>query len=247
MVGAGPEEGGATLLAGTEAGVPPPAGAGTSSAAAGIPVPGDPRSVVGAALAGTGLDSDGVVVVETGSVVEPDSAGVGSDRQDAHPGSSLGPTLLLSPSVVGIGTVGCAGVGCGAGLGAGSGSALIGVGAVGSGSEGGGGSVPVGGVSIGGGVLTGGTGGVVGGGVGAGSKTGFPLPIGGPSHFGCSLGAGCSFAQASLELRIETERHKTSATSRARDLRLRRWAWRAVLMCGFPRVKSVRTRPIVPR
>jgi hypothetical protein len=227
------------MLAGTAAGVPTAgAGAGTSPAAAGIPVWGEPRSVVGVALAGTGPDSDGVVV-ETGSVVEPDSVVVGSGRQDAHPGSSLGPTL--SPPVVGIVTGRCAGVGCGAGCGAGSGSTLGG-----AGSEGGGSTVSVGGVTSGGGVLTGGAGGVVGVGVGS-STTGFPLPIGGPSPFGCPGEEGCSFAQASLELRIEAERQKTSATNRARDLRLRRCAWRAVLLCGCPRVKSVRTLPIVSR
>ena len=236
------------MLAGTAAGVPTAgAGAGTSPAAAGIPVWGEPRSVVGVALAGPGPNSDGVVV-ETGSVVEPDSVGVGSDRQDAHPGSSLGPTL--SPLGVGIVAGRCAGVGCGAGsVGAGS----VGAGSVGAGSEGGGGSVPVGGVSIGGGVLTGGAVGVVGVGVGL-STTTFPLPIvgfspvGGPGEEGCFFDEGCSFAQASLAARTKAERHKTSTTSRARGLlRLCRWARMAVFLCGCPRVKSLRTLPIVSR
>jgi hypothetical protein len=246
------------MLAGTAAGVPTAgAGAGTSPAAAGIPVWGEPRSVVGVAPAGTGPDSDGVVV-ETGSVVEPDSVGVGSDRQDAHPGSSLGPTL--SPLGVGIVAGRCAGVGCGAGsvgagsVGAGSvGAGSVGAGSVGAGSEGGGGSVPVGGVSIGGGVLTGGAVGVVGVGVGL-STTTFPLPIvgfspvGGPGEEGCFFDEGCSFAQASLAARTKAERHKTSTTSRARGLlRLCRWARMAVFLCGCPRVKSLRTLPIVSR
>jgi hypothetical protein len=239
------------MLAGTAAGVPTAgAGAGTSPAAAGIPVWGEPRSVVGVALAGTGPDSDGVVV-ETGSVVEPDSVGVGSGRQDAHPGSSLGPTL--SPPVVGIVTGRCAGVGCGAGsgsavVGAGSvGAGSVGAGSVGAGSEGGGGSVPVGGGSTGGGVLTGGAVGVVGVGVGS-PTTGFPLPIVGFSPVGGPGEEGCSFAQASLAARTKAARHKTSTTSRARGLlRLCRWAWRAVFLCGCPRVKSVRTLPIVSR
>jgi hypothetical protein len=236
------------MLAGTAAGVPTAgAGAGTSPAAAGIPVWGEPRSVVGVAPAGTGPDSDGVVV-ETGSVVEPDSVGVGSDRQDAHPGSSLGPTL--SPLGVGIVAGRCAGAGSvGAGsVGAGSvGAGSVGAGSVGAGSEGGGGSVPVGGVSIGGGVLTGGAVGVVGVGVGL-STTSFPLPIFGFSPVGGPGEEGCSFAQASLAARTKAERHKTSTTSRARGLlRLCSWAWRAVFLCGCPRVKSLRTLPIVSR
>ncbi len=192
------------MLAGTGAGVPT-AGAGASSAAAGTTVSGEPGPVVGAALAGTGPDSDGVVV-------GTDSVGVGSDCQDADPSSAaLGQTV--SPPVVVIPTVRCSGVGCGVGCGAGSGSALGG-----AGSDGGG-SVSVGGVSIGGGVLTGG---VVGAGVG--SAAGFPpltivvlSPVVG---CGCSAEEGCSFAQTSLELRIEAKKHKTSATSRARGLQL---------------------------
>jgi hypothetical protein len=196
--------------------------AGTSSAAAGTSaVSGAPRSGAGAALADdTGEGSD--VVVGT------DSVAVGSDCQDTVAGSPLGQTV--SPPVFVITTVRCSGVGCGAGCGAASGSALGG-----TESDGGGESVSVGGASSttgggggdGGGVVTTG-GGDVGAGA-AGSATSCcccpPLltivvvlsPVVGGGC--CSVEEGCSFAQASLELRTKAKRHKTSATTRARGLR----------------------------
>jgi hypothetical protein len=227
------------MLAGTAAG----AAVGTCSATAGTSVSGAPRSVVEAALAGTGPDSDGIVV-ETDSVVGTDSVRVGSDFQDGDTSSSLGPTLSLSPPVVCITTGRCTGVGCGGGCTAGSDFALDG-----NGSDGDGVTVSVGGVSTGGVVLTGGAVGV---GVGS-SATGFPLPIvvfspvGCPGGESCSFEEGCSFAQASLAARTKAERHKTSTTNRARDLRLCRGAWMAVFLCGCPRVKSLRTLPLVWR
>jgi hypothetical protein len=209
--------------------------AGTPSAAAGASaVSGEPRSGAGAALAeetGAGSDGvvvDGVVVVVVGlDSVGLDSVGVGSDFQDTIAGSPLGKTV--SPPVVGITTVRCSGVGCGVGCGAGSGSALGGTGSDlgGTESDGGGGSVSVGGGSTatGGGVVTIGGGDV---GAGAGSATCFPpLTIGvlSPVVGGCcSVEEGCSFAQASVELRTKAKRHKTSPTTRARGLRVCRWA-----------------------
>jgi hypothetical protein len=200
--------------------------AGTPSAAAGASaVSGEPRSGAGAALADeTGAGSDGVVVdgvVVDGVVVVvagTDSVGVGSDFQDTIAGSPLGETV--SPPVVGITSVRCTGVGCGFGSGfgsgAGSGSALGG-----PESDGGGGGVSVGGGSTatGGGVVTTGGGDV---GAGAGSATCFPpFTIGVLSPVvggGCPVEEGCSFAQASVELRTKAKRHKTSPTTRARGL-----------------------------
>ena len=229
--------------------------AGTLSAAAGTSaVSEEPRSGAGAALADdTGADSDGVVV-GTDSV-GTDSVAVGSDCQDTVAGSPLGQTV--SPPVFVITTVRCSGVGCGAGCGAASGSALGGTESVG----GGGGSVSVGGASS----TTGGGDGVVttgGGDVGAGAAGSAtsccccpPLltivvvlsPVVGGGC--CSVEEGCSFAQASVELRTtKAKRHKTRATTRARGLRSCRWAWMAVFLCGRPRVKSLRTLPnVVPR
>ena len=215
--------------------------AGISSAAAGTSaVSGEPRSGAGAVLAeDTGAGSEGVIVAGTDS-----SVGVGSDCQYTVSGSPLGQTV--SPPVFVITTVRCSGVGCGAG----SGSVLGGTESVGAG----GGSVSVGGGSTttggGGDVVTTGGGDV---GVGAGSATScFPpltivvvlSPVVG---WGCSAEEGCSFAQASVELRTKAKRHKTSATTRARGLQPCSWAWMAVLLCGRPRVKSLRTLPLVPR
>ena len=216
-----------------------------SSAAAGASaVSGEPRSGAGAALADErGAGSDGVVVV-----VGTDSVEVGSVCQDTVAGSPLGQTV--SPPVFVITTVCCSRVGCGVGWGAASGSALGGTESVG-----GGGSVSVGGGSTttGGGVASTGGGDV---GAGAGSATSCCCPpltivvlcpvVGGGC---CSVEEGCSFAQASLELRTtKAKRHKTRATTRARGLRSCRWAWMAVLLCGCPRVKSLRTLPnVVPR
>jgi hypothetical protein len=226
--------------------------AGTLSAAAGSSaVSGEPRSGAGAALAddtGAGSDgvADGVVVVGT------DSVAVGSDCQDTVAGSPLGQTVSPPVFVFVVTTVRCSGVGCGIACGAASGSALGGA----ESDGGGGGSVSVGGASSttgGGGVVTTAGGGV---GAGAGSATSCcccpPLTIvvlspvvGGGC---CSVEEGCSFAQASLELRTKAKRHKTSATTRARGLRSCRWAWMAVFLCGRPRVKSLRTLPnVVPR
>jgi hypothetical protein len=217
---------------------------GTSSAAAGAcSVSGEPSSGAGAALAEErGAGSDGVVV-------GTDSVEVGSDCQNTVAGSPLGQTV--SPPEFVITTVCCTGVGCGVGCGAASGSALGGT----ESDGGGGGSVSVGGGSTttgGGGVVP--TGGDVGAGVGVGSATCFPpvtiawlspVVVGGGC---CSVEEGCSFAQASLELRTKANRHKISATTRARGLRSCRWAWMAVLLCGRPRVKSLRTLPnVVPR
>jgi len=70
------------------------------------------------------------------------------------------------------------------------------------------------------------------------------LPFAGPCW---AAREGCSFAQASFAARRKAERHKTSATSRARDLRLCRGARMAVFRCGCPRVKSLRTLPLVAR
>ena len=189
---------------------------------------------MGAALTDTGAGSDGVVV--DGVLV----GGAGSDCWSADAGSTLGTTVSL-PVVVTT-TVLCSGVGCAAGCAAGSGSAL--------GRteltqlDGGCGGVSVGGVSTGGVVLTGGGIGIV-----VGVATCVPLTIivlspvvGGGC---CSVEEGCSAAQASLELRTKAKRHKTSATTRARGLRSCRWAWMAVCLCGCPRVKSLRTLPIV--
>jgi hypothetical protein len=215
--------------------------AGTPCAAAGASaVSGEPRSGAGAALADeTGAGSDGVVVVDgvvvgTDSVgvgsdcldtvagVGTDSVGVGSDCPDTVAGAPLGSPLgkTVSPPVVGITTVRCSGVGCGAG----SGSALGGT----ESDGGGGGSVSVGGGSTatGGGVVTTGGGDV---GAGAGSATCIPpLTIGVLSPLAggccCSVEEGCSFAQASAELRTKAKRHKTSPTTRARGLQPRRWA-----------------------
>jgi hypothetical protein len=196
--------------------------AGTPLAAAGASaVSGEPRPGAGAALADeTGASSDGVVV--DGVVVAgTDSVGVGSDFQDTVAGSPLGSALgkTVSLPVVGVGR------------GAGSGSALGG-----TESDEGGGSVSVGGGSTatGGGVVTTGGGGstATGGGVvttggdvgaGAGSATCFPpLTIGVlfPVVSGCCpVEEGCSFAQASVELRkTKAKRHKTSPTTRARGL-----------------------------
>jgi hypothetical protein len=57
-------------------------------------------------------------------------------------------------------------------------------------------------------------------GAGASSAACFPLTIIVLSTVGCCVEEGCSFAQASLELRTKAKRHKTSATSRARGFRL---------------------------
>ena len=189
--------------------------AGTPLAAAGASaVSGEPRPGAGAALADeTGAGSDGVVV--DGVVVAgTDSVGVGSDFQETVAGSPLGSSALgktVSPPVVGVG--------CGAG----SGSALGGT----ESDGGGGGSVSVGGGSTatGGGVVT--TGGDVG--AGAGSATCFPpftIGVLFPVVSGCCpVEEGCSFAQASVELRTtKAKRHKTSPTTRARGLRVCRWA-----------------------
>ena len=219
--------------------------AGISSAVAGTSsVSGEPRSGAGAALADdTGAGSDGVVVVVGADSVRTDSVAVGSDCQD---------TIAGSPPVFVITTVRCSG--CGVGCGAASGSALGGT----ESDGGGGGSVSVGGASTtttgGGGVVTTGGGGAVGA-VGAGSATCCPpltivvvlspLVVGGGC---CSVEEGCSFAHAALELSTKATRHKTRATTRARGLRSCRWAWMAVLLCGCPRVKSLRTLPnVVPR
>ena len=223
------------MLAGRAAGTPSVA-AGTSAA-----VSGEPRSGAGAVLAeDTGAGSDGVVVVAG----TDSSVAVGSDCQYTGAGSPLGQTV--SPPVFVTTTVRCSGVGCGAG----SGSVLGGTESVGAG----GGSVSVGGGSTttggGGDVVTTGGGDV---GVGAGSATScFPpltivvvlSPVVG---WGCSAAEeGCSFAQASVELRTtKAKRHKTSAITRARGLGSCRWAWMAVLLCGRPRVKSLGTLPIV--
>ena len=60
-------------------------------------------------------------------------------------------------------------------------------------------------------------------GTGSGSATCFPLAIVVRFTVGCCCSAeeGCPFAQASLELRTKTKRHKTSAKSRVRGFRLR--------------------------
>ena len=60
-------------------------------------------------------------------------------------------------------------------------------------------------------------------GTGSGSATCFPLTIVVRFPMGCccSVEEGCPFAQASLELRTKTKRHKTSAKSRVRGFRLR--------------------------
>jgi hypothetical protein len=109
------------------------------------------------------------------------------------------------------------------------------------------GSVSFRGVSTGGvvlGVVL--TGGGIG--IGVGVATCVPLTIIVLSPVDCSVEEGCSFAQASLELRTtKAKRHKTSVTTRARGLRSCRWAWMAVCLCGCPRVKSLRTLPIVLR
>jgi hypothetical protein len=208
--------------------------AGTPSAAAGASaVSGEPRSGAGVALADeTGAGSDGVVVDGVVVVVAgTDSVGVDSDFQDTIAGSPLGLALgkTVSPPVVGITTVRCSGVGCGfacgAGCGAGSGSALGGP----ESDGGGGGGVSVGGGSTatGGGVVTTGGGDV---GAGAGSATCFPpftIGVLSPVVGGgcCPVEEGCSFAQASVELRTtKAKRHKTSPTTRARGLRVCRWA-----------------------
>jgi hypothetical protein len=182
--------------------------AGTPLAAAGASaVSGEPRPGAGAALADeTGASSDGVVV--DGVVVAgTDSVGVGSDFQDTVAGSPLGSALgkTVSLPVVGVGR------------GAGSGSALGG-----TESDEGGGSVSVGGGSTatGGGVVTTGGGDV---GAGAGSATCFPpftIGVLFPVVSGCCpVEEGCSFAQASVELRTtKAKRHKTSPTTRARGL-----------------------------
>ena len=213
-----------------------------AAAVAGTPsVSGEPRSGAGAALADEmDAGSDGVVV-GTDSTVE-----VGSDCQNTVPGSPLGQTVSLPVvviSVVVIITVRCSDIGCGAGCGADWGSALGGT----ESDGGGGGSVSVRDVSTTGGVMT--TGGDVG--AGAGSATCCPLtivvlsPVVGCC---CSVEEGCSAAQASLELRTtKAKRHKTSATIRPRGLQPCRWAWMAVFLWGCPRVKSLRTLPIVPR
>jgi hypothetical protein len=110
--------------------------------------------------------------------------------------------------------------------------------------DGGCGSVSVGGVSTGGvvlGVVL--TGGGIG--IGVGVATCVPLTIIVLSPAGCSVEEGCSFAQASVELRTKANRHKISATVRARGLQPCSWAWTAVFLCGCPRVKSLRTLPIV--
>jgi hypothetical protein len=218
--------------------------AGISSAAAGTSaVSGEPRSDAGAALADEmGAGSDGVVVVVAGT---DSSVAVGSDCQYTVSGWALGQTV--SPPVFVTTTVRCSGVGCGVGCGAASGSVLGGTESVG-----GGGSVSVGGGSTttgGGGVVTTG-GGDVGAGAGSATSCSPPLtivvlsPVVGSGC--CSAEEGCSFAQASLELRTtKAKRHKTSATTRARGLRSCRWAWMAVCLCGCPRVKSLRTLPIV--
>jgi hypothetical protein len=182
--------------------------AGTPLAAAGASaVSGEPRPGAGAALADeTGASSDGVVV--DGVVVAgTDSVGVGSDFQDTVAGSPLGSALGKTVSLPVVG------VGCGAGSGTASGGTES--------DGGGGGSVSVGGGSTatGGGVVT--TGGSVG--AGAGSATCFPpLTIGvlSPLVGGCCpVEEGCSFAQASVELRTtKAKRHKTSPTTRARGL-----------------------------
>ena len=212
-------------------------------------VSGEPRSGAGAALADeTGAGSDGVVVV----VVGTDSVEVVSDCQDTVAGSPLSHTVsppeVVVPEFV-ITTVCCTGVGCGVGCGVGSGSALGSTKSDGGGgmvSSAGGGST----TTSGGCVVT--TGGDVGAGVGVGSATCFPpltivwfSPVVG---WGGSVEEGCSFAQASLELRTtKAKRHKTSATTRARCFQPCRGAWMAVCLCGCPRVKSLRTLPIVPR
>jgi len=171
---------------------------------------------VGAALA------DDTVAVLDGVVVGADSVGAGSDAWacwggeacwGGDAGSALGPTV--SPPVVVINTVltivRCSGVGCGAG----SGSALGGTESARGGAARGGGSFSTGDVSTDGMLLT--IGDV---GAGASSATCFPLPIIVLSTVGCCVEEGCSFAQASLELRTKAKRHKTSATSRARGFRL---------------------------
>jgi hypothetical protein len=218
--------------------------AGISSAAAGTSaVSGEPRSDAGAALADEmGAGSDGVVVVAG----TDSSVAVGSDCQYTVSGWALGQTV--SPPVFVTTTVRCSGVGCGVGCGAASGSVLGGTESVG-----GGGSVSVAGGSTttgDGGVVT--TGGDVGAGAGSATSCSPPLtivvlsPIVGSGC--CSVEEACSFAQASLELRTtKAKRHKTSAPRRARGLRSCRWAWMAVCLCGCPRVKSLRTLPIVPR
>ena len=204
--------------------------------------------LAGRAAAGTAAGTPSAAAGTSAVSGEPrsDSVAVGSDCQD---------TVSGSPPVFVITTVCCSGVGCGVGWGAASGSALGGTESVG----GGGGSVSVGGASstTGGGVVTTG-GGDVGAGA-AGSATSCcccpPLltivvvlsPVVGGGC--CSVEEGCSFAQASVELRTtKAKRHKTRATTRARGLRSCRWAWMAVFLCGRPRVKSLRTLPnVVPR
>jgi len=197
------------MLAGRAAGISSAAAAaaGTSS------VSGELRSGAGAALADdTGAGLDGVVV-------GTDSVGVDSDCQSTAAVSPLGQTVSLPvvviPEVV-ITTVRCSGAGCGNGWD----SALGGT----ESDGGGGGSVSVGDVSTTGGVVT--TGGDVG--ASAGSATCFPpltivvfSPVVGCC---CSVEEGCSFAQASLELRTKAKRHKTSATTRAMSLQPCRWA-----------------------
>jgi hypothetical protein len=173
---------------------------------------------VGAALA------DDTEAVLDGVVVGADSVGAGSDAWacwggeacwGGDAGLALGPTV--SPPVVVINTVlttvRCSGVGCGAG----SGSALGG-----TESARGGGSFSTGDVSTAGMLLTIGDVVTIGDvGAGASSVTCFPLTIIVLSTVGCCVEEGCSFAQASLELRTKAKRHKTSATSRARGFRLR--------------------------
>jgi hypothetical protein len=221
------------MLAGRAAGP----SAGTCSAAAGRSVSGEPRWGVGAALTDTGAGPDGVV---DGVLV----GGAGSDCWSADAGSTLGPTVSL-PVVVTI-TVLCSGVGCAAGSGSALGRIELTELTELTELDGGCGSVSFGGVSTGGVVLTGG-----GIGRGVGVATCVPLtiivlsPVVGCC---CSVEEACSFAQASLELRTtKAKRHKTSAITRARGLRSCRWALMAVLLCGCPRVKSLRTLPIVPR
>jgi hypothetical protein len=201
--------------------------AGISSAAAGTSaVSGEPRSDAGAALADEmGAGSDGVVVVVVVAGTDS-SVAVGSDCQYTVSGWALGQTV--SPPVFVTTTVRCSGVGCGVGCGAASGSVLGGTESVGGGGS----------VSVGGGSTTTGA-----------TSCSPPLtivvlsPVVGSGC--CSAEEGCSFAQASLELRTKANRHKTSATTRARGLRSCRWAWMAVCLCGCPRVKSLRTLPIV--
>ena len=217
------------MLAGRAAGP----SAGTSSAAAGRSVSGETRWGVGAALTDTGAGSDGVVV--DGVLV----GGAGSDCWSADAGSTLGPTVSL-PVVVTI-TVLCSGVGCAAGSGSALGRTEL------TELDGGCGGVSVGDVSTGG-VVT--TGGGIGRGVGVATCVPLTIIVLSPVVGGgcCSVEEACSFAQASVELRTtKAKRHKISVTTRARGLRSCRWAsMMAVFLCGRPRVKGLRTLPIVP-